>query len=271
MPINCGAIPESLVESELFGHCRGAFTGAVKDRIGLIGEADGGTMFLDEVDTLPLPSQVKLLRFLQDGEYRPLGASKPACASVRMIAAGNADFEKIVLERKFREDLYYRLNVLRILLPPLRDRPGDLPLLAHHLLERQALLLGCAVKPLAACAIASMALYPWPGNVRELENVLARALVFSEGAEIQGEDLSLPVSLKRPGDESFRAEKARVVRAFERDYLQKMLDRHEGNITHAAQAAAKNRRAFWELLRKHGLSLDRKRFAVGDEQSLTAR
>jgi DNA-binding NtrC family response regulator len=270
VPVNCGAIPEPLVESELFGHRRGAFTGAVKDRIGLVAEADGGTMLLDEVDALPLQSQVKLLRFLQDGEFRPLGASKPACASVRVIAAGNADFEQIVHERKFREDLYYRLNVLRMLLPPLRERRGDLPLLAHFLLERQALLLGCAVKPLAACALASMAAYRWPGNVRELENVLSRALVFSEGAEIQAEDVSLPMSLERSDDESFRTEKARVIRAFERDYLEKMLNRHEGNITHAAQAAAKNRRAFWELLRKHGMSLDRKRFAVGKERSRRA-
>jgi two-component system response regulator GlrR len=151
--------------------------------------------------------------------------------------------------------------VLRLVLPPLRERQEDLPLLAHYLLERQALVLGCSVKPLAACALASMADYRWPGNVRELENVLTRALVFSEGAEIQAEDLSLPIppfSSEGSGDKSFRTEKARVIRAFERDYLQKMLDRHEGNITHAAQSAAKNRRAFWELLRKHGLSLDRK-------------
>jgi two-component system, NtrC family, response regulator GlrR len=265
VPINCGAIPEMLVESELFGHRRGAFTGAVKDRIGLVGEADGGTIFLDEVDSLPLQSQVKLLRFLQDGEYRPLGASKPDCANVRVIAAGNADFDQIVRERKFREDFYYRLNVLRIVLPPLRERKGDLPLLAHHLLDRQALLLGCAVKPLADSALASLTAYPWPGNVRELENVLARALVFSDGPEIQAEDLSLPFRLEKSEDESFRSEKERVVRAFELDYLQKMLARHEGNITHAARAAAKNRRAFWELLRKHGLSPDRKDFEVGNE------
>jgi two-component system response regulator GlrR len=269
VPVNCGAIPESLVESELFGYRRGAFTGAVKDRTGLIEEADGGTMLLDEVDTLPLSSQVKLLRFLQDGEFRPLGASKAACANVRVIAAGNANFEHIVHDGKFREDLYYRLNVLRILLPPLRERPGDLALLASYLLERQALLLGCRQKPLAPCALESMDNYQWPGNVRELENVLARALVFSEGAEIQAEDLSLPMSLKSSGGESFRAEKERVIRAFERDYLQKMLNRHEGNITHAAQAAAKNRRAFWELLRKHGLSLDRKGSTAGEESAAT--
>jgi two-component system, NtrC family, response regulator GlrR len=265
VPVNCGAIPEPLVESELFGHRRGAFTGAVQDRVGLIKEADGGTMLLDEVDALPLSSQVKLLRFLQDGEFRPLGASKPSRATVRVIAAGNADFERVLHERKFREDLYYRINVLRLALPPLRERQGDLHLLAHHFLEKQALLLGCPIKPLAPSALESIVIYQWPGNVRELENVLTRALILSEGAEIQAEDLSLPISLERSGDQSFRTEKARVIRAFEREYLQRMLDLHEGNITHAAQAAAKNRRAFWELLRKHGLPLDRKRFAVGKE------
>jgi len=269
VPVNCGAIPEQLVESELFGHRRGAFTGAATDRIGLIGEADGGTMFLDEVDSLPVASQVKLLRFLQDGEFRPLGASKPALATVRVIAAANMDFERIIHERKFREDLYYRINVLRLSLPPLRERQGDLPLLAHHLLEKQALLLGCRAKPLAAQALECMRIYQWPGNVRELENVLTRALVFSEGSEIQATDLSLPISPEKSGDESFRTLKARVIKDFEHDYLQKMLDRHEGNITHAAQAAVKNRRAFWELLRKHGFSLERKRFALDKEHPRT--
>jgi two-component system response regulator GlrR len=268
VPVNCGAIPEQLLESELFGHRRGAFTGAVKDRVGLVGEADGGTLLLDEVDSLPLASQVKLLRFLQDGEFRPLGASKAARATVRVIAAANTDFERIIQERKFREDLYYRLNVLRLSLPPLRERQGDLPLLARFLLERQALVLGCIAKPLDAGALDSIVAYRWPGNVRELENVLTRALVFSEGLEIRAEDLSLPVSLERSGDESFRTEKARVIRAFERDYLQKMLNLHKGNITHAAQGAAKNRRAFWELLRKHGISLPQAHCPAGSNGSI---
>jgi two-component system response regulator GlrR len=254
VPVNCGAIPEQLVESELFGHRRGAFTGAVRDRTGIIGEADGGTILLDEVDALPLASQVKLLRFLQDGEFRPLGASRPVRAAVRVIAAANSDFETIIKERKFREDLFYRLNVLQISLPPLRDRSGDLPLLAQHLLEKQSLLLGCERKPLSAGAQDSLARYGWPGNVRELENVLTRALVFSEGTEIQSENLELPVLQDGTSDDSFRTLKARAVKEFERDYLQKMLDRHQGNITHAAKAAAKNRRAFWQLLRKHNLS-----------------
>jgi DNA-binding NtrC family response regulator len=254
VPVNCGAIPDQLVESELFGHQRGAFTGAIKDRFGIVKEADGGTIFLDEVDALTVASQVKLLRFLQDGEFRPLGASKSLRASVRVIAAANTDFERIIEERKFREDLYYRLNVLRIALPPLRERQSDLPLLANHLLEKQALLLGCHTKPLASRALECMQLYGWPGNVRELENVLTRALVFSEGAEIQAEDLTLPVPPEKSCDESFRTMKAQVIKDFERGYLQKMLDRYKGNITQAAHAAFKNRRAFWELVRKHGLS-----------------
>jgi DNA-binding NtrC family response regulator len=258
IPVNCGAIPAELAESELFGHRRGAFTGAVRDRMGLVAEADGGTILLDEVDSLPLAAQVKLLRFLENGEFRALGASKTDRVSVRVIAATNADLERNIQERKFREDLYYRLNVLRLVLPPLRDRLGDLPLLTRELLKKQALILGCALKPLAAAALSCMAAYRWPGNVRELENVLTRALVLSTGAEIEVEDLALPVGLQQEAlGESFRALKARVIQDFERAYLQNMLDRHGGNVTHAAHAAAKNRRAFWELLRKHGLSLRR--------------
>jgi DNA-binding NtrC family response regulator len=258
IPVNCGAIPTELAESELFGHRRGAFTGALRDRIGLVTEADGGTILLDEVDSLPLAVQAKLLRFLEGGEFRPVGGSRIDRVSVRVIAATNADVERIIQERKFREDLYYRLNVLRVMLPPLRERPSDLPLLASALLKKQALILGSALKPLAAAALTCIAAYRWPGNVRELENVLTRALIFSKGPEIQVEDLALPAGLQEKlRSESFRILKARVIQDFERAYLQTMLDRHGGNITRAARAAAKNRRAFWELLRKYGLSVRR--------------
>ena len=264
VPINCGAIPAELVESELFGYRRGAFTGAVQDRTGLLGEASGGTLLLDEVDSLPSAAQVKLLRFLDDGEFRPLGASKTDRANVRVIAATNADMEQKVREQKFREDLFYRLNVLKLVLPPLRERPGDLPLLARHILERQALALRCKAKPISATALDCMAAYRWPGNVRELENVLIRALVLSEGAEIEVEDLALRSGSPEPlQDGSFRTLKAQVVRDFELGYLQTMLDRHGGNITRAAHAAGKNRRAFWELLRKHGISLPQTRCSAG--------
>jgi two-component system response regulator GlrR len=260
VPVNCGAIPGELVESELFGYRRGAFTGAIRDGIGLVGEADGGTMLLDEVDSLPPDAQVKLLRFLDNGEFRPLGASKTHRASVRVIAATNADMEERIRERKFREDLYYRLNVLRLVLPPLRERCGDLPLLARHILERQAATHACEAKPISAGALDCMMAYRWPGNVRELENVLIRALILSEGPEIQVEDLALHSGPPEPLREgSFRTLKAQVVRDFELGYLQTMLERHGGNITRAAHAAGKNRRAFWELLRKHGISLPQPR------------
>jgi two-component system, NtrC family, response regulator GlrR len=264
VPVNCGAIPGELVESELFGYRRGAFTGAIRDGIGLVGEANGGTMLLDEVDSLPPAAQVKLLRFLDDGEFRPLGTSKTDRASVRVIAATNADMEQKVREQKFREDLYYRLNVLKLVLPPLRERCGDLPLLVRHILERQALTYGCKAKPISAAALDCMAAYRWPGNVRELENVLIRALVLSQGAEIQVEDLALQPGPPEPfKDGSFRALKAQVIRDFELGYLQTMLNRHGGNITRAAHAAGKNRRAFWELLRKHGISLPQTRSPAG--------
>jgi DNA-binding NtrC family response regulator len=272
VPVNCGAIPGELVESELFGYRRGAFTGAIRDGIGLVGEANGGTMLLDEVDSLPPAAQVKLLRFLDDGEFRPLGASKTDRASVRIIAATNADMEQRVQERKFREDLYYRLNVLKLALPPLRERCGDLPLLARHILERQALTYGCELKPISAAALDCIAAYRWPGNVRELENVLIRALVLSEGAEIQVEDLALQSGSQEPfKDGSFRTLKAQVIRDFEFGYLQTMLNRHGGNITRAAHAAGKNRRAFWELLRKHGISLSQTPFPAGSSPSLVVK
>jgi DNA-binding NtrC family response regulator len=264
VPVNCGAIPGELVESELFGYRRGAFTGAVRDGTGLVGEADSGTMLLDEVDSLPGAAQVKLLRFLDDGEFRALGSSKSERANVRVIAATNADLEQRVRERKFREDLYYRLNVLKLALPPLRVRCGDLPLLARHILERQALIYGCEAKPISAAAQDLMAAYRWPGNVRELENVLIRAIVLSEGPEIEVRDLALQSGPSEPlPDGSFRALKARVIQDFELGYLQTMLDRHGGNITRAAHAAGKNRRAFWELLRKHGMNTARHRARAG--------
>ena len=183
---------------------------------------------------------------------------------MRVIAATNADMEQKVREQKFREDLYYRLNVLKLVLPPLRERCGDLPLLVRHILERQALTYGCKAKPISAAALDCMAAYRWPGNVRELENVLIRALVLSQGAEIQVEDLALQPGPPEPfKDGSFRALKAQVIRDFELGYLQTMLNRHGGNITRAAHAAGKNRRAFWELLRKHGISLPQTRCPAG--------
>jgi DNA-binding NtrC family response regulator len=182
--VNCGAIPENLVESILFGHERGSFTGAVDKRIGKFQEADGGTLFLDEIGELPLDAQVKLLRALQDGEIDPVGAKKPIRVNFRLISATNRDMIRLVKEGKFREDLYYRLNVFPISVPPLRDRLDDVPELARHFLARFAAEEGRRVNVIGAEALDLLVRYPWPGNVRQLENAMFRAVVLSDGYEL---------------------------------------------------------------------------------------
>jgi DNA-binding NtrC family response regulator len=256
VPVNCGALPENLVESEIFGHKRGAFTGAASDQAGLIREAEGGTLFLDEIDTLTSTAQVKLLRFLQDGEYHPVGSQQILHANIRVVAAGNADFSHLVREGKFREDLFYRLNVLALTLPALRERRGDILLLTHDFLEKQAALAETRPKRLSLGALNSLLSHSWPGNVRELQNVLMRAIVLSDRDSVEASDLDLPDEGPAPEDQSFRTMKSRVVRRFEHDFLASVLRAHQGNITRAAFAAKKNRRAFWELLRKHNLLAD---------------
>ena len=253
VPVNCGALPEHLVESEIFGHKRGAFTGATMDQAGLILEAEGGTLFLDEIDGLTTAAQVKLLRFLQDGEYRQVGSQQIAHADIRIIAAGNADFAQLVREGKFREDLFYRLNVLTIALPPLRDRRGDIVLLADHILETQAAGARGPRKKLSLATLNRLLSHSWPGNVRELENVLTRAVVLCDRDTIEPSDLNLPDDTGSEEPHSFQKTKSRMVQRFEHDFLETALRAHDGNITQAARAVKKNRRAFWELLRKHGL------------------
>ena len=253
VPVNCGALPEHLVESEIFGHKRGAFTGAATDQAGLIREAEGGTLFLDEIDGLNPAAQVKLLRFLQDGEYRSVGSQQIVHANVRVVAAANADFSLIVREGKFREDLFYRLNVLALALPPLRERRGDILLLAHHILEAQAIIAHTPPKKLSLGALNRLLAHSWPGNVRELENVLTRAIVLCDRDTIELLDLDLPGEAGPEENLSFQTMKSRAVRRFEHDFLETVLSAHQGNITRAARAVKKNRRAFWELLRKHGL------------------
>ena len=256
VPVNCGALPENLVESEIFGHKRGAFTGAASDQAGLICEAEGGTLFLDEIDCLTPQAQVKLLRFLQDGEYRSLGSHQILRANIRVIAAANADFSDIVREGKFREDLFYRLNVLALALPALRERPGDILLLTHDFLEKQAAIMETPRKKLSLAALNRLVGHSWPGNVRELQNVLVRAIVLCDRDSIEASDLDLPDEGPAAEDQSFRTMKSRVVWRFEHDFLAAVLRAHEGNITRAAFAAKKNRRAFWQLLRKHHLLAD---------------
>jgi two-component system response regulator GlrR len=259
VPVNCGALPELLVESEIFGHKRGAFTGALADQAGLIQQAGGGTLFLDEIDTLTRAAQVKLLRFLQDGEYRAVGGQEFVRADIRIVAATNADLDRLVSDGSFREDLFYRLNVLGLRLPPLRERRDDILLLADHILQLQAAPAGAAPKKLSLEALNALFAHSWPGNVRELENVLTRAIVLCHGDTIQRRDLNLPADGDAGDADSFQKTKARVVRRFEHDFLITALRAHQGNITRAAHSVQKNRRAFWELLRKHGLLENAKR------------
>ena len=253
VPVNCAAIPEHLMESEIFGHKRGAFTGAISDSQGLIHESEGGTLFLDEVDSLTCQAQVKLLRFLQEGECRPVGSLKTVRANVRVVAAASANFAQTVQQKRFREDLLYRLNVLQITLPPLRDRRADIPLLVRHFLDQQALLMNQPSKGLSPAAFNRMLSYSWPGNIRELQNAITRALLLSDHRLIQVFDLNLPDDDGAAQDGSFQSMKSQVVERFEREFLQAALRAHDGNITDAARAAQKNRRAFWQLLRKHNL------------------
>jgi DNA-binding NtrC family response regulator len=256
VPINCGALPETLVESEIFGHKRGAFTGAASDQAGLVREAEGGTLLLDEIDCLPPQAQVKLLRFLQDGEYRSVGSHQISRAHVRVIAATNADFNDLVRSGRFREDLFYRLNVLTLALPPLRERSGDIVLLTYDFLEKQAATTKTRTKILSLAALNRLLSHSWRGNVRELQNVLIRAIALSDHEVIETSDLNLPDDGPVAEDQSFQTMKSRVVSRFERDFLISTLRAHKGNITRAAFAVKKNRRAFWQLLRKHNLLAD---------------
>ncbi len=254
IPVNCGAIPLELVENELFGHEKGAFTGATESRSGLIEEAEGGTVFMDEIDCLPPAAQVKLLRFLQEKEYRPLGSKKMKKADVRLLAAMNFDLLEAVKEGKLRADLYYRLNVIPLVIPPLRDRFDDIPLLARHFLEKYTVQFNKPITDFSAEAIHLLQRYDWPGNVRELEHYIERAVVLSKGRMIDAKDVILPPS-ESDSLESFQDAKSRMIAAFEKTYIERLLLAHHGNISQAARAAQKNRRAFWELVRKHQIEV----------------
>jgi DNA-binding NtrC family response regulator len=254
VPINCGAIPTELVENELFGHVRGAFTGAANSRKGLIEEAEGGTLFLDEVDCLPLLAQVKFLRFLQEKEFRPLGSTKMRQADVRVIAAANSNLEEAVKSGRLRQDLFYRLNIVPISLPPLRERSEDIPVLAQHFLRRYQLEFSKELEGFTAEAMHRLVTHSWPGNIRELEHVIERAVVLSEGPDVRLSDLVLP-TVETSERQSLRQAKAKVIEKFEKGYIQGLLIAYGGNITRAAQAAQKNRRAFWQLIRRHQIDV----------------
>ncbi|HEY0405905.1 MAG TPA: sigma-54 dependent transcriptional regulator [Pyrinomonadaceae bacterium] len=262
VPVNCGSLPDTLLEDELFGHERGAFTDAHQRRAGLIAQAEKGTLFLDEVDTLSAKAQVTLLRVLQDRRFRPIGSTREQQADVRVIAATNAPLKQYVRSGAFRADLYYRLCVFNISLPPLRERREDIPTLASHFLQKHAL----AEKPsprLSAEARAVLMSFDWPGNVRELENAIIRGIHLSRSETIEVEDLAL-----MPGEEktlaasplsaaplsSFKVMKQEMIETFERDYLIRLMSEHQGNVSRAARTAGKERRELGKLLKKYHLN-----------------
>jgi len=254
IPVNCGAIPVDLLENEFFGHESGAFTSANCPRRGIIKEADGGTLFLDEVDCLPPFAQVKLLRFLQDGQFRPLGSASTCMADVRVVAASNANFKEILESGRLRKDLYYRLNVLSMQLPPLREREGDIVLLARHFLAKYASKFKMEARDFSTAALQKLIYYPWPGNVRELENVIQRVVVLAGHKTIGPDDIPIGDREAKLEEQSFQQLKAKAIDQFEQSYVRRLLLIHEGNITRAARAAGKDRRAFWELMRKHNIT-----------------
>lgn len=255
IPVNCGAIPETLFENELFGHERGAYTDARAPQIGLIQEADGGTLFLDEIDCLSSIAQVKFLRFVEEKEYRPLGSNKVRRADVRIISASNADLGNEVKNGNLRTDLYYRLNVIQLKLPPLRDRKEDIPLLAQHFTGKFSKEFDKPAKDLTCTAVEKLLSHDWPGNVRELENVIERAVVLAERELLHPDDIPLSVDGSVDSGRSYKEAKAKAIWQFEESFLQSALKTSSGNITHAAQSAHKNRRAFWELIRKHRIDV----------------
>lgn len=277
VPLNCGAVPETLIESELFGCERGAFTDARQARSGLIAAAEGGTLFLDELDSLPLRAQVSLLRFLQDYRYRPVGGTRECSGDVRVVAAASPRLHELLETGAFRDDLAFRLNVLLLEMPPLRDRPGDARVLAEHFIARHARQHALPPRALAPGCIDWIARYAWPGNVRELDNRVQRALMLSDGEEldlrpcatssISATGTPSPGATSGPravndgpasaGDlRAFNDAREEAMLHFERSYLEQLMHSAHGNVTHAARLAGKERRALGKLLKKHGLERD---------------
>jgi DNA-binding NtrC family response regulator len=259
IPVDCGTLPEQLAENELFGHRRGAFTDAHADQKGLAGMAEGGTLFLDEIDSLSLANQSKLLRFLQERSFRALGSDRFTRADVRIVAATNQNLEERVSRGLFRSDLYFRLSVLRLHLPALRDRSGDASLLARHFVKTECALRSCPEKVLSPAALRKLEGYGWPGNIRELSNVIQRALVCCNGSSILADDLCLATEAAagrtcETERTILRVAKQRVIARFEHDYIRELLSRHQGNLTRAAREAGKERRAFGRLVKKYGIT-----------------
>jgi two-component system response regulator AtoC len=258
IPINCGAIPENLLESELFGHVKGAFTDAIRTKKGLFEEADGGTLFLDEIGELPQPLQVKLLRVLQDGEIRRVGESKSIQIDVRIITATVKDLVKEVSEGRFREDLFYRLNVLPIPIPPLRERKEDIPLLVQHFINKYSHSMNKNVVGISPKALDALMQYKWYGNVRELENTIERAIVLTDKENIELENL--PIEIQNFQDQvqttPFTEEEFSIKKAskfLETNLIKKALKKAKGNHTHAARLLELSHRALLYKIKEYGI------------------
>ncbi|HXH82797.1 MAG TPA: sigma-54 dependent transcriptional regulator [Candidatus Tectomicrobia bacterium] len=266
VPVDCASLPENLLESELFGHEKGAFTGAIRTKPGLMEVAAGGTLFLDEIGELPTGLQVKLLRALQERQIRRVGGTSLIDVDVRVVSATNRDLREAIARGQFREELYYRVNVIEIRLPPLRERAGDVRLLAHAFLERYGQR---RVRAWDDAALAALEAYRWPGNVRELQNVVERACALAEGDTITLRDLpehvrapvagaapaAVPDELRHAasGDVGLKAAKERWMAVLEASYLRDLLERHGGNVSAAAKAAGIDRKTFHRLINKHDL------------------
>jgi two-component system response regulator AtoC len=254
--INCGAIPETLLESELFGHVKGAFTDAVRSKSGLFEEADGGTIFLDEIGELPKELQVKLLRVLQEGELRKVGDSKSRKIDVRVIAATARDLSVEIKKGNFREDLFYRLNVVPVTIPPLRERQGDIPLLVNHFTVIYAKKFGRPIKGVDDEAMKYLISYQWPGNVRELENVIERAIILADDDMIKSENLPFikePSAISRQPSANTGLSIKRAEEAIEKELITKALEMTQGNKTKAAELLEISHRALLYKIKGYGL------------------
>jgi DNA-binding NtrC family response regulator len=263
LPLDCGALPDHLFENEVFGHTRGAFTDARSDQKGLVALAQRGTLFIDEIDSLSASAQSKVLRLLQEHTYRPLGADSYRQADVRIIAATNRTLESLVANHQFRSDLFFRINVLRIHLPPLRERRSDIALLSRHFIDEICKAANLPKKVLGLAAMRKLDRHDWPGNLRELHNIMQRAVLCSPGTQIAASAVELGEGsdAAEAGGEGacggapqpFRAAKLEAIHSFERRYVKQMLEKHEGNVTRAAREAGKDRRAFGRLAKKYNV------------------
>lgn len=263
VPVSCGALPTELLENELFGHVRGAYTGAHISRKGLLEEAHRGTLFLDEIGEMSPAIQVKLLRVIQEREFRPLGSTNTVKVDVRILGATNQDLAEAVKEGTFREDLYFRLNVISIILPPLRERKEDIPLLANHFLKKYSQREGKTIREFTPEVMHRLIAYPWPGNVRELENKVEQAVVMASHEVIGLHDVFFPEDMKQGGFSSLVSMEQNefpsfkeAKQAFEREYIIQVLKMNQGNVSQAAKQARKDRKDFYAVMKKYNIDPD---------------